>query len=71
MWKILEINNVSSKYVKPCVSCCNLEECVMSCKLGILTRLVNYVSKMLNGITNTNFITDRTVSLEIRNGAIS
>ena len=36
----------------------------MSCKFGILTRLVNYVTKMLNGITNTNFITDRTVSVE-------
>jgi len=43
----------------------------MSCKVGILTRWFNYVSNLLNGISNGNFITDRAGSVQIRNAAIS
>jgi len=40
----------------------------MSCKLGMLTAGITYVSNLLNGISNANFITDRAVSVQIRNG---
>jgi len=39
----------------------------MSCKLGMLTAGINYVSNLLNGISNVNFIADRAVSVKIRN----
>jgi len=40
----------------------------MSCKLGMLTAGIDYVSNLHNWISNANFITDRAVSVEIRNG---
>jgi len=40
----------------------------MSCKLGMLTAGINYVSNLLNGTCTENFITDRAVIVEIRNG---
>ena len=40
----------------------------MRYKLRILTIWMNYVSNLPNGISNANFITDRAVSVEIRNG---
>jgi len=43
----------------------------MSFKIGISTRWVHYESVLLNGISNANFITDRAVSVEIRNGGTS
>jgi len=43
----------------------------MSCKLGMLTRWVNYVSNLLNGFNISNFTTETAVSVEIRNGANS
>ena len=69
--KFLKINNVSCKYFKPRVSWCKVEEGVTSCKLWILTTWMNYVSNLSNGISNANFVTDRTVSVEIRNGVNS
>ena len=42
----------------------------MSCKLGMLTAGINYVSNLLNGISNGNFITDRAVRLDIGKSAI-
>jgi hypothetical protein len=65
--KFLKLNNVSAKYLKPSVSWCKVEEGIMSCKLGILTAWINYVSNLLNWIGNANFISDRSVSVEIRN----
>ena len=41
----------------------------MSCKLRILTAWMDYVSNLLNGISNANFITDKAVSVEIISGA--
>jgi len=43
----------------------------MSFKVEISTRWFGYVSILLNWISNANFITDRAVSVEIRNGANS
>ena len=40
----------------------------MICKVRKLTTRMNYVSNLPNGISNVNFITDRPVSVEIRNG---
>jgi len=68
--KFLKIYNVSRKYFKPRISWCEVEEGVMSCKLRILTAWMNYISNLPNGISNTNFITDKAVSVEIINGAI-
>jgi len=58
-----KINNVSRKYFKAREIWCMAQEVIMSCKLGILIRWVNYVSSLLNGISNVNFITDRAVSV--------
>jgi len=69
--KILKINNESRKYFKPPVSWCKVEEGIMSCKLGMLRAGINYVSNLLNWISNANFITDRAVRVDVRNGAIS
>jgi len=44
-----------------------VEEGVMSCKFGVLTAGINYVSFLLIGISNANFITNRAVSEEIIN----
>jgi hypothetical protein len=68
-WKVLTINNVSSTYFKPHLSLCKFEENIISCKLGISTRWVNYISNLLNGISNANIITNRAVSVEVRNAA--
>jgi hypothetical protein len=65
--KFLKLSNVSRKYFKPRLSWCKLEGGIMSCKLRILTTWINYVSNLLNWISNANFIGDRTVSVEIRN----
>jgi hypothetical protein len=65
--KFLQINNVSRKYFKPRVSWCKVNEGVMSCKLGILTEWINYVSNLLNWLSNAKFISDRVASVEIRN----
>ena len=65
--KFLNINNVSCRYFKPRVSWCKVEEGIMSCKLVILTVWINCVSNLLNWIRNANFISDRAVSVEIRN----
>jgi len=43
----------------------------MGCKLGILTRWVNYIINLLNGIIKENFNTNAAVSIEIINGANS
>jgi hypothetical protein len=43
----------------------------MSCKMGMLTGWVNYVSNLLNGVSNANFVTDRAMSEVIRIGSIS
>jgi len=40
----------------------------MICKFRILTIWMNYVINLPNGISKANFITDSTVSVEIRNG---
>jgi len=43
----------------------------MSSKIGISTKWVEYYSIFLNGISYAYFITDRAVSVEIRNGGTS
>ena len=63
--KVLKINSISPRYFKPSVSWCEVEEGIMSCKLRILTAWINYVSNLLNWISNVNFITDRAVSVKI------
>jgi hypothetical protein len=65
--KFLKLTNVSSKYFKPSVRWCKVEEGIMSCRLGMLTACISYVSNLLNWIGNENFITDRALSVEIRN----